>query len=336
MEVLIYLQTDRKEDAMNILITNIGRRGYLVDFIKENADFKGKVFVSDCDNTASGLYGTNDGFFILPKPVENEILYVKSLINVCKQNNIDAVLPVIDPEIYILSNYRSNFSEEGIKVIVSDRRVLDVCFNKIKMNEFLEHIGVLYPKTYDTIQNFKSALEQGVIEFPVILKPIYGSGSIETCIVKDIRQLEILFHDGMIIQQRISGIEYGCDIFNTFEGKTIRCVIKKKIAMRSGETDKSITVKNENVKKVALYLGKKLGHIANLDCDMIEEGENVYVIDLNPRFGGGYPATHLSGVNLLSILIKLLEGKDVEPEYDDYKENLLVMKDISLKSVVLD
>lgn len=51
---------------MNILITNIGRRGYLVDFIKENADFKGKVFVSDCDNTASGLYGTNDGFFILP------------------------------------------------------------------------------------------------------------------------------------------------------------------------------------------------------------------------------------------------------------------------------
>lgn len=140
----------------------------------------------------------------------------------------------------------------------------------------------------------------------------------------------------MIIQQRISGIEYGCDIFNTFEGKTIRCVIKKKIAMRSGETDKSITVKNENVKKVALYLGKKLGHIANLDCDMIEEGENVYVIDLNPRFGGGYPATHLSGVNLLSILIKLLEGKDVEPEYDDYKENLLVMKDISLKSVVLD
>ena len=146
---------------MNILITNIGRRGYLVDFIKENADFKGKVFVSDCDNTASGLYGTNDGFFILPKPVENEILYVKSLINVCKQNNIDAVLPVIDPEIYILSNYRSNFSEEGIKVIVSDRRVLDICFNKIKMNEFLEHIGVLYPKTYDTIQNFKSALEQG-------------------------------------------------------------------------------------------------------------------------------------------------------------------------------
>ena len=45
-------------------------------------------------------------------------------------------------------------------MIVSDRRVLDVCFNKIKMNEFLEHIGVLYPKTYDTIQNFKSALEQ--------------------------------------------------------------------------------------------------------------------------------------------------------------------------------
>ena len=99
---------------MNILITNIGRRGYLVDFIKENADFKGKVFVSDCDNTASGLYGTNDGFFILPKPVENEILYVKSLINVCKQNNIDAVLPVIDPEIYILSNTRTRNKSDCI------------------------------------------------------------------------------------------------------------------------------------------------------------------------------------------------------------------------------
>jgi len=116
---------------MNIIITNIGRRGYLVDYFKEVSIFDGKVFVSDCDSTASGLYGANDGCFILPKPIDDEKFYVESLLKLCIQYEIKIVIPVIDPEIYILSAYKKDFLDAGICVLVSDKPVLDICYNKI-------------------------------------------------------------------------------------------------------------------------------------------------------------------------------------------------------------
>ena len=138
-----------------------------------------------------------------------------------------------------------------------------------------------------------------------------------------------LFEDG-IIQQYIEGEEYGIDIFNNTKGKPIRCVIKKKISMRSGETDKSLTVYDDELQNLMLDLADKLGHICNLDSDIIKCGNDMYIIDLNPRFGGGYPATHEAGVNLLELVLKLAEEEKITPKFKNYTANLLVMKEVSI------
>lgn len=320
---------------MNIIITNIGRRGYLVNYFKEIPGMTGKIFTSDCDVTASGLYGDNDGHFILPRPVNDEKLYVEKLIGTCKENGIEAVLPIIDPEIYILSKYRDVFSENGITVVVSNRRVLEICFDKLKMNAFLKEIGLPVPATYTSIRDFEADHGQGKIQFPVIIKPILGSGSVDTYIVHDSEELKALFKEGMIIQEKLTGVEYGTDVFNSFEGKPLRSVIKKKLLMRSGETDKSVSVHNERVQETILKVASKLGHIANLDCDIIESGGVPYVIDMNPRFGGGYPATHAIGVNLVEVLYDLLSGKEPAPEFGNYRDDVLVMKEIAVRSTIL-
>lgn len=320
---------------MNIIITNIGRRGYLVKYFKEIPGMTGCIYTSDCDVTASGLYGNNDGHFILPRPVDNEELYVKLLMETCLENNINAVLPIIDPEIYILSKYVDEFRNKGITVVVSDRRVLDICFNKLMMNDFLNEIGIAYPKTYTSIKEFESDYYHEQIQFPIIIKPILGSGSVDTFFVDNIEKLHALFKDGMIIQEMLNGIEYGTDTFNSFEGEPLRCVIKRKISMRSGETDKSISVHNETIQNTLLQLALKLGHVANLDCDVIERNGIPYVIDMNPRFGGGYPATHAIGVNLLEILYNLLNGIAIKPDFGNYDEDILVMKEISVQSTVI-
>ncbi len=320
---------------MNIIITNVGRRGYLAEYFKNIPDFEGKIYTSDCDRTASGLYGKNDGSFILPKPVDDEKRYVKELIDVCEENNIKAVLPVIDPEIFILSKYRDEFRNHGITVVVSDRRVLDICFDKLKMNGFLEEIGVAYPKTFVSVDEFRIALEKGKIWFPVIIKPILGSGSVDTFAVNDMETVRALFKEGMIIQEKLIGTEYGTDTFNSFDEKPLRCVIKRKISMRSGETDKSVSVHNEAIQSVLLKVSERLGHIGNLDCDVIESEGREYIIDMNPRFGGGYPATHAIGVNLVELLYRLLKGDTVLPEFGNYPDDILVMKTISVNTAVI-
>lgn len=314
----------------NIIITNVGRRGYLVDYIKEIPYYKGKVFVSDCDSTASGLYGNNDGRFILPRPVENEKLYVEKLTELCQTQNIGIVIPVIDPEIFILSKYRDKMLEKGINVIVSNKRVLDICYDKLEMNQFLTDNGFLVAKTYTTVDAFEADLNNGFIHFPVIVKPVYGSGSVETSIVDNLDKVKSIFHDGLMIQEVLKGTEYGCDVFNTLEKEPVRCVVKRKISMRSGETDKSITVDRKDLQQLGIELGKKLGHIGNLDFDVFDTDNGPYIIDINPRFGGGYPATHAAGCNHLDLLIRMCEGEKILPDFDSYIKNLMVMKVISV------
>lgn len=320
---------------MNLIITNVGRRGYLVDYFKAIPGMKGKVYTSDCDITASGLYGNNDGHFILPKPVDDEKRYVDKLIRVCKENEIKAVVPVIDPEIFILSGYKKIFDENGICVVVSDRRVLDICFDKLKMNRFLQEKNIPYPITYKDVDSFTVDWKEGKIEFPVVLKPITGSGSVDTHIVDDIEKLNALFHEGMIIQEKLNGIEYGTDTFNSFDGIPLRCVIKRKISMRSGETDKSISVHDLSIQNTLLTVAEGLKHIGNLDCDVIVSNGIPYVIDMNPRFGGGYPATHVIGVNLVEVLYRLLNGEEVTVDIGNYSDDILVMKEIGVRSTVV-
>lgn len=317
---------------MNILIPNIGRRGYLVKYIKETKNFDGKVYVSDCVNTASGLYGRNDGAFILPKPVDNEEKYVSDLLNLCNDKDIKIIIPIIDPEIYILSKFREKFLKKNIMLMVSSEQVLNICYNKLEMNEFLKKNKFLFPKTYNEINRFQNAISNREIDFPVIIKPIYGSGSEDTYIVNSMEEVNAHFKEGSLIQQFIEGQEYGVDVFNDKDNKPIRCVVKKKLAMRSGETDKAISVKDSNIQSKVIDLAKHLKHFGNMDCDVIVNNDNVYFIDLNPRFGGGYPTTHEANVNLLELIIQLAQGKEIKADFDNYKENVLVMKEVAIVS----
>ena len=318
---------------MNILISNIGRRGYLVDFLKADRCFDGKVFVSDCDETASGLYGAADQYFVLSRPVDNPEIYIDNLLSLCEKKRVDIVIPVIDPEIPILAKAKERFAEKGIMVLVSNQEVVEICNSKKMMNRFLIENGFELIQTYDTIESFEEARAKSKIDFPVFIKEDFGSASLGAGVVKSMEELRFRFNDGMIIQENVQGEEYGVDIFNDWQLKPVRIVIKKKPAMRSGETDKAITVYDDSILYLSIRLGKTLKHFGPLDCDILKKGEQMFIIDLNPRFGGGYPASHLAGANLLGLLSKLKLNQPIEIDYKAYRDGVLTMKDIGLKSV---
>ena len=311
----------RENLKVNILITNVGRRGYLVDYIKAIEDFEGKVFVSDCSNSASGLYGANDGFFILPKPIDDEKLYVERLTKLCQRYEISLVIPVIDPEISILAKYVDTMKKKGINVVVSSEKVLSICYNKLNMNNFLVDNGFEIPATYVNYDDLEAAIKNGKERFPVILKPVFGSGSEETYTINNLEQANSLYHNGLFFQEKLFGQEYGIDILNDLHKNPVRCTIKKKLLMRAGETDKAITIWDENLQNAALQLSRELGHIGNLDCDVMVSENKIYFLDLNPRIGGGYPITHVAGQDYISLLIQMYNGKKIIPCFNNYKTN---------------
>ena len=79
--------------------------------------------------------------------------------------------------------------------------------------------------------------------------------------------------------------------------------------MRAGETDRCRIISDKKLFNLGKRLGNCLQHVGNIDVDLILKDNKYFIIDINPRFGGGYPFTHLSGQNYIEFIIKNFSNK---------------------------
>lgn len=134
----------------------------------------------------------------------------------------------------------------------------------------------------------------------------------------------------MLFRSKIKGIEHGLDVFNDLEGNYIACVPKIKYSMRAGETDVAKTLNNKLLVRLARKLSSKTKHILNLDVDCFINGEDVFILEMNPRFGGQYPFSHVSGVNYPKVIIDLLIGNAICSK-DLIFQPIICFKDFEIK-----
>lgn len=313
---------------MNILFTCAGRRTYLLKYFKENMQDGDKIVATDMQMSAPALSAADVAITV---PGVYEKNYVDKILEVCKNYNINMLISLNDLELPILATHKKKFEELGVKVIVSSEEVVNICFDKMETIRFVETIGLKCPKTFVNIDRAIEALENGQLFFPLILKPRWGSGSIGIEEAHDMNDLTLIYtllkrkikktilsnastgEDYIMIQQMILGKEYGLDIMNDFDGNNISVSVKQKLAMRAGETDKAVTIDNIEIKEIGAKIGRSLKHIGNLDCDVLEENGNYYVLEMNPRFGGGFPFSYEAGVNLPKAYIEWAKGNEVDP-----------------------
>lgn len=328
---------------MNILFTCAGRRNYLINYFKEALKGEGKVFAADMQLTAPALI---DADVAIEVPAIYDIDYIKSLKKIVKDNDINAVISLNDLELPILSTHKKELELFGAKVIVADSRAIDISFDKWETVKFLESVGLKSPKTYITLDDAKEAIKKGELTFPLVIKPRWGSASIGIDFPEDMHELELAYElqtirlkrtilaeaskedvdRAILIQEKMPGREYGMDVLNDFEGNYFGSFVREKISMRSGETDKAISVIDERFEKVGQAIGENLKHIGNLDCDVFEHNGELYVLELNPRFGGGYPFSHEAGINTAAIYIEWLKGNKDIAHLNNYKEGIMFSK----------
>ncbi|MFC7685278.1 ATP-grasp domain-containing protein [Ureibacillus sp. GCM10028918] len=311
---------------MNILILSGGSRNKIVEYFKNELKTKGKVFVTDCDVLAPALYKA-DQYFIVPRIEEDG--YIDSIFSICKENVIQAVFSLIDPELNILANNVHDFKNIGTIPVVSSSKVVDICYNKYKMFEFLKSNGFNTISTYINKEQFYLDVELGLISYPVFIKPIHGSASININKVESKEEVELLFskHDKLIIQEYIQGVEYGADVYiDLISGEPVSIFTKKKIKMRGGETDKSVSIKDKKLFELIWGFVKLAGFKGIIDIDIFEVNDVYYISEVNPRFGGGYPHAYESGVNFPKMLINNLQGNVNKVEIGDYEEGIYMMK----------
>lgn len=315
---------------MNILITSSGRRTKLVQYFMNEFNEDGKVIVTDCDKLAPTMHIGAKGYIVSTITDDN---YINEIIDICKKENIDAILSLIDPELSILAKNKFKFDEIGVKVLVSDYDVTELCFDKMKMFEFLKLNNFNCAKTYCNLDEFKNDLKEKKIEFPVFVKPRTGSASLGINKVDNIKHLEILFElsNDLIIQEFLDGQEYGIDVYTDFvSGEIVSIFAKKKIRMRSGETDKAVSVKNDRLFKLINDFVVKLGTVGTIDIDVFEVNGDYYISEVNPRFGGGHLLAYECGENFPKFIKNNLQNISNEKNIGNYEEYKYMIKHDSL------
>lgn len=315
---------------MNILFTCAGRRTYLLKYFKENMGAGDKVIATDMQLSAPALQAADVKIQVPAVYAPN---YVDITLGICTEQNVDALISLNDLELPILAENKSRFLAIGVKVIVSDKEVIDIAFDKYKTALWVESLGLKSPKTFVRLEDAKKALEMGELHFPVFMKPRWGSGSIGLETIDDMEELEIYYHllmkkikktilatasvgdEYILIQEKLTGKEFGLDIMNDLEGNNVAVSVKQKLAMRAGETDKAITVDLPEVREMGKKIGTTLKHIGNLDVDVMQnENGEFCVLELNPRFGGGFPFSYEAGVNLPKAIIEWVRGNNVNSD----------------------
>jgi carbamoyl-phosphate synthase large subunit len=317
----------------NILLSCAGRRNYLIDYFQKALGAGGEVFAADASPHAPSVIEANGRGIVLPPVTEPG--YFDRLLEGCRGNNVRMLLSLNDFELPLLAREAARFREAGIIPVVSDPEFVDLCFDKWRTFEHFKALDVPTPETCLGLAAAKAALRDGRLRFPLVIKPRWGTASFGVEIVADAGDLEAAYawtmrkiqslsmvrvggqtpDEKILIQQALEGQEYGVDIVNDLAGSHRAVIVKRKLSMRAGETDRAVVEPHEGVAALARTVAQALKPRGLTDCDAFVTVDGAFLLELNPRFGGGYPFSHAAGADVPAALLAWAQGRQARPEW---------------------
>lgn len=311
---------------MNILVLSAGTRNKIIRYFKKAVGEQGRVIATDMSEVAPAIYEA-DKFYIVPRITTEG--YIDIVLDICKQEKIDGVLSLIDPELSLLAANSSKFKSIGVTVIGSSYELCERALDKMEMYNWLCAHNYRCARSYTEKEQFLADVETGLIKYPVFVKPVRGSASISISKVYNKETVEFLFaqNSDLMIQEFLEGQEIGADVYvDMISGEVVSIFTKKKLVMRAGETDKAVSFKSEKLFALIERFIKESGYVGQVDIDIFDIDGEYYVSEVNPRFGGGYPHAYECGCDHMELIINNLNGTANENTIGSYEEDTYMMK----------
>lgn len=281
----------------------------------------GKVFTADMNPEMAPAGIVSDKCFKVPRCTSED--YIETLMTLCVENNIGLVVPTIDTELAVLSANKSIFAEQGICVLVSDYGFITTCRDKRNTAGFFREHDVRVPETRDKYSP----------KFPMFAKPYDGSLSTNLHVLRKQDDLteEILNDLKLIFMEYVDKSEYKeftVDMYYGKDNKVKSIVPRERLEIRAGEINKGITRKNHLVGYLKQRMSCVPGVVGCICVQLFyrESDNDVIGIEINPRFGGGYPLSYCAGANYPALAIReYLRGETVEYS-DNWRDDTMMLR----------
>ena len=294
---------------MKILFTRVGRRVELMQAFRKAAAELGAnltIIGADITESAPALFFC-DETKIVCRIKEPE--YIPQLLEICKTEKVDCLIPTIDTDLLLLAENKEKFEAIGTKVLISAVDKVKLCRDKRYTADYFMAVGLKSPVPVDDASKYE-------LGYPAFIKPKDGSSSIDAYKVNSAEELEEYAKkvNDYIVQPFIYGREFTIDIFCDYEGNPVFITPRERLAVRAGEVLKTRIHQDDTMIQEMLTLIQDYKPCGQITVQLIQDevtGENYY-IEINPRFGGGAPLSIKAGADSAQAVIRMLNGEKLE------------------------
>ena len=312
---------------LNFLLSSAGRRGELVHILRETISDLGRTGGVYCvDRSPLSAAGQiADGFDLVPSV--DDPSFVEAVLGICAARKISHVIPTIDPELAVYAQHRQTFEDAGVHVWVSTPDVIRIARDKRLTNRWLTQHDFPAPRQLD----LAAALHTSDLAYPLVAKPANGSSSVGLVMISEPATLATLdARLDYVVEQMASGEEFTVDVWVDNSGVCRAAIPRRRIEVRAGEVSKSVTVRDETLMALARDVVNALpGPRGVLNVQMFSDADRgvQHVIEINARFGGGFPLSWAAGARMPVWGVREFEGTGFDqPRLDRWTTGLTMLR----------
>ena len=306
--------------SLTILVTGVsGDLGQAI--IKSLRLIDRSVYVLGCDMVPESIgHVFVDKLFEVPPAESRE--YIKCIEDICKENNVHAVIPSSEPEIIILSKLGSPPKLScGTAVICQPYSCIELYGDKLKCFRALQNTVKLAPYAdASCVQDVEEILDSD--SYPFVVKPRFSAGGKGFKIASNKDQLLKYIDDvqGQVIQQYFddAGGEFSVGVFSSNDFMAM-------IAFRRelGHGGASWFADNVDQDQEVLEYAKKIAEFIRLsgsyNIQVRKSSNGVRLLEINTRFSSLAAARAACGFKDVEWSILTALGLKVEPPLNAYK-----------------
>jgi carbamoyl-phosphate synthase large subunit len=312
---------------VNILISSAGRRVSLMNCFRESLaelGIAGRIIAVDATPYSAAVQLADD-FYLVPRCTDPN--FIPEIQQICEQEEVRLVVPTIDTELPAYAAATGSFRKQGTEIAISSPETVRICYNKVLTHQWLVAQGFPVPRQAAPEVVLGNSCDW---TFPLIIKPIDGSGSLGVRIVTSSDELAALVSNsnGVIVQECIEGAEHTINVFVNRQGRCLCAVPHFRMEVRGGEVSKGVTVKNRQMIELANSIVESMPGAygpLNVQCFSTAAGD-LKVIEVNARFGGGYPLAHRAGAPVARWLIDEILGREPREPFDAWEDGLTMLR----------
>lgn len=322
---------------LTVLVTACGAQFMpgLANCIKDNGERTIRIVGTDMsdDTTISQMV---DSYYIVPP--DDDPAYIDTLLEICKKEKVDVLLPFMSAELLLLIDRKDEFERIGTKVSVSDRRSVEITTNKYLFYDFLKHNSLQVPRfarVTKADELLGACQECGFPNNAVCVKATELSGSRGIRIVKpDISRFDILFNEKpnsfyttmddllstlkerdkmpeMMAMEYLPGMEGSVDLIAD-HGEILYMAYRESTVNLHSIPQAGELKENQEAYEISKKVVKALGLTGSADLDFKNDKDGHPVLmEINPRIAATMRVFKEGGLNLPYLRIKQLIGEEL-------------------------